>query len=759
MRRDESAVCTQGPSELAKSPARFARTLLLALVLLAFARVTWRLGDRHLWWDESLTLQRAESSWGALLRGALPIRDGVVEVMSFDQHPFFFFLIEGVLVRLAGVDEFVLRFPAAAAATLLVPTVWALGRRLSSPHKKARGALPGSTAWWAAGLAALSPFFLRYGQEARPYTLLAALGLVSTYCLVRALPLPNDMGNVHDESTSQPDPPANGPSPRWGAAGRGWRVGYLLTLAAFLTTHYYAVLLLPVHALLIGAGALAVNLTRRSRRRILAAALTVLGLGALIGGGAAWSILARGGGSNFFSTPPFILLRDILNALSLGPRADVGNSWLWALDLLFAMVASWGAVWGLRQRKFLVRGGWLPLAMVALPVAALLMVGLVRPAYMNARHLAVIGGGWLLGLGAGLGALWRWRRPFTRIATVALATLLFGGSLYGNWRLHATTFAQGAARADCVGCTVDNDDFSSLAEHLRDRLLPGDLVLLDPPFARPLFEYYLPLTLVDEADIYAVPMLDFPKGNADWSDTRDLVDAQRLTHPRAWRIESDTYGFMDPDDRVQEILHERLFLIQEIQFDSDSALRAELYLAEPPVYNKPVDVAARGGRPVNVVFGDAQSSGLRLLGYDIDAPLTTSSALPVTLYWQKITPSGEQDGTRLKYVLRLEEALPNGEVKLLAQAEREPYEGFASISMDLWHPDQTIIEYAALPPESSDGNEVDWGSVDWSRTQMTLSVYDPASLVGLPVAEVVGEGVESAGGGVRLPAGGLVNEP
>ena len=66
-----------------------ARTLLLILVLLAFARVTWRLGERHLWWDESLSLQRAESSWGALLRGELPIRDGVVEVMSIDQHPLF----------------------------------------------------------------------------------------------------------------------------------------------------------------------------------------------------------------------------------------------------------------------------------------------------------------------------------------------------------------------------------------------------------------------------------------------------------------------------------------------------------------------------------------------------------------------------------------------------------------------------------------------------------------------------------------------
>ena len=377
---------------------------------------------------------------------------------------------------------------------------------------------------------------------------------------------------------------------------------------------------------------------------------------------------------------------------------------------------------------------------------------------MNARHLAVIGGGWLLGLGAGLGALWSGQRPAARLAAVALATLLFGGSLYGNGRLHATTFAQGEARASCVGCNVYNDDFSALAQYLRARLLPGDLVLLDPPFARRLFTYYLPLEWVDDVDTFGVPLLDFPKGNADWSDTRDLVIAQRPTHPRVWRIESDTYPRMDSDGRVREILHDELFVVQEKQFDSDSALRAELYLAEPPVYNQPLDVAARGGQPVDVLFGEAASSGLRLLGYNVGAPLTPASALPVTLYWQKITPTGEPDATRLKYILRLEETLPNGEPRLLAQAEREPYEGAPSISMNLWAPGQTIVEYAALPPDNDEGDAVDWASVDWSQTRLTLRVYDEASLAGLPVTEVAGAGVERVDDGVILPLVGPTDE-
>ena len=150
--------------------------LLLFLILLAFARVTWQLGGKDLWWDETLSLQRAESSLPDILLGRLVMSDGFTQVATTDQHPFLFFLLQGLLLRLAGDSEYALRFVPAMAATLLVPSVWAFARRLQ------RGdAFPPSSPYWAALLAAVSPFFLWYGQEARPYALWAVLAVLSAY--------------------------------------------------------------------------------------------------------------------------------------------------------------------------------------------------------------------------------------------------------------------------------------------------------------------------------------------------------------------------------------------------------------------------------------------------------------------------------------------------------------------------------------------------------------------------------------------------
>ena len=116
---------------------RWTRWVLLLLILLAFARLVWRLDAKNLWLDESFSLQRAESSWIDIFHGIIPISDGVHTVQTVDQHPFAFFALLGLTVRLLGKSEFALRLPAVAAATLLVPVCWAFARRLAR-----RGALP-----------------------------------------------------------------------------------------------------------------------------------------------------------------------------------------------------------------------------------------------------------------------------------------------------------------------------------------------------------------------------------------------------------------------------------------------------------------------------------------------------------------------------------------------------------------------------------------------------------------------------------------
>jgi hypothetical protein len=341
----------------------WARLLLLLLIWVAFARVMWQLDAKNLWWDESLSLQRAESNWLDLILGRLYLYDGLTRDLTHDQHPFFFFILQGILLRLAGESEIVLRFPSVMAATLLVPAVWSIARFFVR-----HATMAASTPMWAALLAALHPYYLWYGQEARPYALWATLAILSTYCLARATmdsarhlslsrhsepEAKNLSAAVADAEAAEErdsDPYRTGGmtnprtlSPRRGLSAavpesremlsvvkhdssddmRGWWIGFAISALMFYTTHFYAVFLLPVHALI-----LALWLWARSRRVALVAMGGALLAGAAVGAFAYWSIIVRqGGGRNFPEVEPAILFPDLLNAFSLGLSVDITRVW------------------------------------------------------------------------------------------------------------------------------------------------------------------------------------------------------------------------------------------------------------------------------------------------------------------------------------------------------------------------------------------------------------------------------------------------
>lgn len=267
------------------------RLCLLALILLAFGRVTWRLDTQNFWWDESLSLQRAEQGWLALLRGELRLVDGFSTLLTIDQHPFFSFLLQGIFVRLAGDSEFVVRWPAAAAATLLTPVLWVFARRL-----RARGVVAPDTPGWLALLAAISPFYLWYGQEGRPYALWALLAVLSTYLLLRTLDHPSAR-LVH------------------------W-LAYGLSLVAFLATHYLAVFLLPLHGLIVF-----MQLLRHHLRRALIGLGIVGTVAAAATAIALWQLIRPGAGDNLDRITVRVLVPDLLNAFSMGLSVNINDVW------------------------------------------------------------------------------------------------------------------------------------------------------------------------------------------------------------------------------------------------------------------------------------------------------------------------------------------------------------------------------------------------------------------------------------------------
>ncbi len=642
-----------------RSPAkrpRGARWLLLLLTLLAFVRLVWGLDAQNLWLDESFSLQRAESSWPALIAGALPLGDGIRTVATTDQHPFAYFVFLGLMLRAAGISEFALRFPAVMAATLLAPAAWGLTRRLARVR-----ALPDSAPLWVSLLVALNPFYLWFGHEVRMYAQVALLALLSTHLLLR-----------------------------WADAvlrseKRLALAGYVSLLALLLTTHYFAVLILPVHA------AVAIQALRRSSTRRAAAAATILLALALIPGALVVSLWLRDPamGVNWTQISPRVLATDLLNAFSMGPNVDIGQ--VWGFDLFCGALAMLGAAYGLRHgRVSRPWRSWLLPALVLTPPLLLLAISVFRPAYMTARHMSMISGFFLMLVGGGVAWLWQTRRWAGGLAAVVLVA----GAAYGTADYHLNPRHGGG-------------DLDGMGRYLQERLLPGDLLLTKPISWQRLYRYYLPVTALEHSEHANRQLLwrGLPMLLASWEESAAELAQLPQNYRRIWFVRSDRPG---PDDRW---LLEHLFRAEHQAFESTrAALDVDLLLSQSPVRAQPPPAIQQR---LDVVFGGQ----VRLIGYDLEQPLTPGSAIPVTLYWQPAS----QISRRYKYILRL--IAENGET--LAITEREPYN--SALPTAAWPAGSTIVEYTEIPPAQHS-----------NVTRLALQMYDAETLEKLPITGLSG---------------------
>ncbi len=670
------------------------RALLGALILLAYAHVVVQLDAKAFWWDESLSLQRAEQPLPDLVRGVLWIRDGFSSLLTIDQHPFFSFLLQGALIRTAGESEFVVRYGAAIGATLLVPALWVLARWLVR-----RAVAPPATPWLAVLFGAISPFMLWYGQEARPYALWAALAVLTTYLALRA-------------------------TENRALDGR-FALGFVAAEAIFLTTHYYAVLLLPVHALILFAW-----LARRNLVRALVAAAVLLVVGSLVGAYGAYTIFAQGGGQNFASISLAMLAPDLLNAFSLGLSVDLAR--VWWIDWVFGALALVGGAWGLRSRRAGAAGGWVLPAFFLIPVAILLVLNEFRPLYMNARHLSLLVGAFILLSSGGLALLWRWQRWAGGLLTLALVAAI-GYSTVNYYTLEEYA----------------KDDYKTFGSYLSTRIMPGDAVLFYPPSSWRIFQYYVPPTTAaggiapgagSEADavaeageqadkpigIYGIPLLD-----RGMEETEDWLRTLGDKYDRVWVLKSGTHPYFDEEWRLEQWLPDNMLRVRDAKFFSHSSLHAFLFLPKIPVFEQlPDDVQ----QPLTAEYG----SLVRLAGYSLDPVVDEKLPAQLRLYWQVL----EKPQRRYKYIVQLVEQAPDGSTQVLSALEREPYEG--DIPTLYWDPGKTILEYVEFPmpaPPPAEG----------SQRYLTFQMYDAETLEKLPVTKAAGGAVQVDDTTVRLP--------
>jgi hypothetical protein len=395
---------------------------------------------------------------------------------------------------------------------------------------------------------------------------------------------------------------------------------------------------------------------------------------------------------------------------------------VWWLDLVFgalALLGIAGCLWGMAR---ICSGGWLPVALVAGPVAMLLLAMTVYPAYMNARHMSLIGGGYLLLVAAGLGWIAQ-RGRWATLGAGALALLLLAGM--GHSTYNYFTMEEYA-----------KDDFTALGDYLDRRLAPGDVVLVKSPFAWRIFTYYTNMEAIPAAQAqgaqmgqYGVPLLR----RRPWDEQEALIGKWAEEYRRVWLIVSNTHPYMDVERRIERWMNENLFNVQEIIYFSHSSLSSTLYLDKVPVYE---GLPPELEQPIQGVFGDL----IQVVGLEVGTPVRDDLGLPVTIYWQTLAPTPD----RYKYLLTLEEVLPDGSTRALALTEREPYDG--AIPTIYWAPGQTIVEYSELPPTVWPRPQ---NAEEAARYRIRLQVYRADTLAKLPLTHA--EGVEGVGESLWVP--------
>jgi 4-amino-4-deoxy-L-arabinose transferase-like glycosyltransferase len=329
-----------------------------AILLLAWALRLYQLDQQSFAFDEGWTSYAIHHSWREMWG-----------VLAPDNHPPLYYLAVKALAEVAGTTDFPLRFFSVACSLVMVAVLYVLGQRLGGR-------------WMAAGaslFAACAPGYVYYGQEARMYSLLMALGALSSYALLRLFDQPRD---------------------------RRWWALYVTSTAGVLYTHYFGGLLIVgqnvLWALWVLWGVWGQD-KRAWRERLLTWVLAQCAIGgvylawvptlirqARIGQGTWWRM----------PLPAKVIVRDIWRFFVLGPRRPAGvppfGLWLGpaALTGLAGLLLGW-------RRRFWF---WLYTMLgLIVPVAAMVWVGSVWPIYTD-RYTLVAAPALALVVGLGVSA-------------------------------------------------------------------------------------------------------------------------------------------------------------------------------------------------------------------------------------------------------------------------------------------------------------------------------------------------------------------
>jgi uncharacterized membrane protein len=553
----------------------------LALTLAAFAFRLIDLTSRSLWLDESFTLLRINDSWQRMWANIV-MRQGIG---TTDLNPPLYFTLLKVWSDLAGFSEFALKTFSALGAVMVVPLTYVLGRQLG-------GARVGM---FAAVLALLCGAYAWYAAELRMYTLMACIGALVTYALVRALQT------------------------------RSWFWGtvWLIALGLGVFTHYSFI------GLALGQGALVALLLIRRVRLVLRdrsawMAIGLIGLALLIVIVIGVPTLARAAqlATNALTNPRgsatsvLSFIQEIVNALLFGLNATDPTGWLIsAIALALVLV---GAVSSAPKRVAVMM-----IISIVVPIAFWLVLSFLLENKPSFRYVIFIFPIVQALMAHGLVRLWERGAeersvPWRRALPVGAGIVVLLAMLHGTRMAYTRT-------------TTYQDDWRTFGLALRKEWQPGDVLIinLNTP------EAVMPYVMGDlSADVtYA----------RDWLMTpRDAALNTLGAFNRIWY--ANTGGDAGYQNAEMQSLLQSFFLKQRIEFAGrTTTIELLAYETKPDI---------RAALPEGAIaVPDAPQDRTALVGYAFrpGSPHHPNATFILDAYWRR----GDDAHSKRALTLRL----------------------------------------------------------------------------------------------------------
>lgn len=655
---------------------------LITLLILSAALRFYRIDAQSLWYDEGNSARIAERSVRLIIEGA-----------AGDIHPPLYYLLLKLWRAIFGGGEAALRSLSALAGVGTVALTFLIGREGFNAR----------VAVMAAFVAAISPFAVYYGQEARMYALLAFAATLSTWALLPAL-----MGRDW--------------SPRRAA------VYVLATVFGLYTQYAFPFVMVAQGVCFVGANAAVTNYWRslktpmvvgqsRWLRYILANLIAI----ALF---APWLPIALRQIRGWAVAPQDYqlgaALLDCLRWIVVGRTLPQSEAWL-AL-IVVGVLALIGLLANRRQTSrstslrrlppspaiFAVHPAWLMLVLFALPLALLFIFKLYRDAYL--KFLLVCVPPLALMVAQGMNTLiesatlkvekMKWSpglpRPLFTVYFLVF-TFLFAPSLTNLY------FNPAYAR----------DDYRGIAQQLLQDKRDDDAVLFLAPNQWEVFTYYW--TDVDKA----IPLTYRPSSDAE-------VDAQmhRLMQGRA-RLFVLYYAEREADPNGW---YERWLAANA--FKADQQWIGNIRLA---VYHAPQELGAPD--KLNALFGGQIGLELAQLPPPVRAKQAAhvGDVLPFRFVWR----TQEALAQNYKVFIHIGPALVGAvATSAVAQTDGEPVAGDRPTAS--WQPNEPIIDAHAvwLKPDTPPGTYPIWIGLYDPQTNQRLKLADGADRLQLGVIEI-----------------------